>query len=273
MRRGEAYKPLRERGQWMRLSERAVFYALLERSDNGDCTIPAHMTPSLLQLAEACCCSKSTVQLAVDHLAWHGWLHRERQPGRGHKTAYQLLEGFPCLPGCEKRKGTDSRTVSGEKGTDSRHFKGTDSRYLSPGKGTDSPSQNPRSDPVSDEGKNEGIGEGGKREGTLAPNRVRCVSAAPVSPAAETGETLAASGGDAANGRHRRSPPDWLLIRQITRIVHQAPGGGLHREELAETVGLDTGSPLLREALMIAYKQRQIDFIRQYAVKPERRTP
>jgi hypothetical protein len=65
-----------------------------------------------------------------------------------------------------------------------------------------------------------------------------------------------------------RLPPDWLLIRQVVRIVHNAPGGGLHRAELAEQLGLPAASPVLREALMIAYRRKQIDFCRQYVVKP-----
>lgn len=69
-----------------------------------------------------------------------------------------------------------------------------------------------------------------------------------------------------------RQPPDWLLIRQITRIVHNAPAGGLHRLELAEILHMPPSSACLREALMIAYKQKQIDFVRQYVVKPVSRT-
>ena len=65
-----------------------------------------------------------------------------------------------------------------------------------------------------------------------------------------------------------RQPPDWLLIRQIARTVRNAPGGGLHRTELAAHVGLAPHSPLLREALMIAYRNHKIDFCRQYVVKP-----
>jgi MarR family len=149
MRRGEAWKPLRDRGGWMRLSERAVFYALLERSDNGDCSIPAHMTPSLVQLADACCCSKSTVARALDHLEWHGWITRKRSKGgQGHKTAYQLADGFACPPDCSKR--SDSRTVHG----------GKRSGYRTP-KRSDSHPGNRRSGPVFDVG----IGEGGKGEG------------------------------------------------------------------------------------------------------------
>jgi len=149
MRRGEAWKPLRERGGWMHSSERVVFYALLERSDNGDCSIPVHMTPSLVQLAEACCCSKSTVALALNHLERHGWITRKRSKGgQGHKTAYRLDEGFGCPPDCSKR--SDSRTVHEGKRSDSRTHKRSDSH-----------SQNGRSDPASDVG----IGEGGNREG------------------------------------------------------------------------------------------------------------
>lgn len=62
--------------------------------------------------------------------------------------------------------------------------------------------------------------------------------------------------------------PNWALIRGVTRIVHNAPGGSLHRAELAERTGLPPRSPALREALMIAYRNREIDFCRQYVVKP-----
>ena len=65
-----------------------------------------------------------------------------------------------------------------------------------------------------------------------------------------------------------RLPPDWPLVRRVVRIVHTAPGVGLHREELAERVGLQPASPVLLEALMIAYRNRKIDFCRQYVVKP-----
>ena len=149
MRRGEAWKPLRERGGWMRLSERAVFYALLERSDNGDCSIPAHMTPSLVQLAEACCCSRSAVKLALNHLEWHGWLIRTRSKGgRGRKSAYRLAEGFTCPPDCRKRAA--QWPVYGEKQATER-----------PEKQANSHPENRRSEPVSDVG----IGEGRNREG------------------------------------------------------------------------------------------------------------
>ena len=141
MRRGEAWKALREHGRWMRLSERAVFYVLLERSDNADCSIPAYMTPSLAQLADACCCSKSTAVLALNHLEHHGWIQREPTAGgRGRKSSYQLDHGWLC-PGSTCSKRSDNRTVSAQKRSDSRT-----------GKRSDSHPQKRRSDTVSDEG-------------------------------------------------------------------------------------------------------------------------
>jgi hypothetical protein len=157
VRRGEAWKALREHGGWMRLAERAVFYALLERSDNADCSIPAHMTPSLMQLAEACCCSKSTAAGALTHLELHGWVVRHRSgkpdakgPGRGHKTTYQLDHGWVCDTGNCPAKGSGTRTLSRPKGSGSRTAKGSDSHP-----------QTRRPDRVSDEG----IREGKDRQG------------------------------------------------------------------------------------------------------------
>ena len=109
------------------------------------------MTPSLVQLAEACCCSVSTVKLALNHLEWHGWITRKRSKGgRSRKTAYQLAEGFTCPPDCHKQ--ADSRPVYEQKQAGYRPPKQADGRY-----------QRRRSDPVSDVG----IGEGGKEEGEL----------------------------------------------------------------------------------------------------------
>lgn len=70
-----------------------------------------------------------------------------------------------------------------------------------------------------------------------------------------------------------RAEPDWLLINRINRIVHNAPGGGLCREELAEKLGLPARGQVLTAALMVAYRRKQIDFIRQYVVKPGRTQP
>jgi hypothetical protein len=153
MRRGEAWKALRERGGWMRMSERVVFYVLLERSDNADCSIPATMTPSLVQLADACCCSKASVKRALNHLERHGWLTRTRvtNPGRGHKTGYQLAPGVACPSGCPHQKGAHEPLYD-EKGA-----------HEEPQKGAHSHRENPRSTPVL----HEGITEGEEREGEI----------------------------------------------------------------------------------------------------------
>jgi hypothetical protein len=63
-------------------------------------------------------------------------------------------------------------------------------------------------------------------------------------------------------------PPDWPLIRRVVRIVHADPCGGVHRERLAEMVQLPARSRALSDALVIAYRNKKIDFCRQYVVRP-----
>jgi hypothetical protein len=62
--------------------------------------------------------------------------------------------------------------------------------------------------------------------------------------------------------------PDWLLIRRIIRTVHEAPGGGLHRADLAEILHLPAYGEAMQTALAIAWKLRKIDFCGQYVVSP-----
>jgi hypothetical protein len=63
-------------------------------------------------------------------------------------------------------------------------------------------------------------------------------------------------------------PPDWALIRQIIRIVHNDPCGGLHRDALAERCGVAPRTKYLDRALAIAYRRKKIGFCGQYVVKP-----
>jgi hypothetical protein len=62
--------------------------------------------------------------------------------------------------------------------------------------------------------------------------------------------------------------PDWSLIKQIVRLVHADPCGGLHRAELAAYFNLDPYGPAMRAALGIAWRHRKVDFCGQYVVKP-----
>ena len=69
-------------------------------------------------------------------------------------------------------------------------------------------------------------------------------------------------------GKRGRPEPDWPLVRQIIRTVRAAPGGGLHRAELAEICHLPPYGEAFRTALMIAYKRgRGIDFCGRYVVR------
>ena len=62
--------------------------------------------------------------------------------------------------------------------------------------------------------------------------------------------------------------PSWPLVRAIIRIVHAAPGGGLHRAELAESVHLPPYGEVFKTALMVAYREGEIDFCGRYVVRP-----
>jgi hypothetical protein len=65
-----------------------------------------------------------------------------------------------------------------------------------------------------------------------------------------------------------RSAPDWPLVKEIVRIVHADPCGGIDREDLAEKLRLPARGRYLTDALMIAYRNKKIDFCREYVVKP-----
>jgi hypothetical protein len=60
--------------------------------------------------------------------------------------------------------------------------------------------------------------------------------------------------------RRGKPRPDWPLVRIITRAVAAAPGGGLHRAELAGSLRLSAYRDPFKTALMIAYKRGQVDF-------------
>jgi hypothetical protein len=134
MRRSDAGKHLRTHGRWMRPSERIVFLILLERSDNTDCSVPAWITPSLAQLADAAGCTVSTTAEALSHLEKHGWLTRARSKGgRGQKSGYQLTAGQPCgaaspascLRPPKQSDGSDSLTEKQSDGSEQKQSDGS----------------------------------------------------------------------------------------------------------------------------------------------------
>lgn len=64
------------------------------------------------------------------------------------------------------------------------------------------------------------------------------------------------------------APPDWLLIRAVIRAVNDPRwAGGVHRQHLAELVGVPPHGPDLRQAIGIAWRTRKIDACGQYIVK------
>ena len=55
--------------------------------------------------------------------------------------------------------------------------------------------------------------------------------------------------------------------RRIGRAVWTAPGGAVHRHDLAERTGL-WDAAVLADALWIAYRRRWVDFCRSFVVRP-----
>jgi hypothetical protein len=68
-----------------------------------------------------------------------------------------------------------------------------------------------------------------------------------------------------------RRDPDWVLIRRLVRITVSAPGGGLHRAELADRASIAAWSDVFKHSLMVAYSRHLIDFCGQYAAAPANR--
>jgi hypothetical protein len=159
----------------MRPSERIVFLILLERSDNADCTIPAFMTPSLAQLADATGYSMSATKEAIVHLERHGWLTRTRGGGRGHKSGYQLTDGHECQAGSPAACLRPPKQADGSAPFPEKQADGSAQKQA------DEPSRNGRSGPVS----HVGINEGGISKGNWPPVRIPGVRG----PIPEDGQT------------------------------------------------------------------------------------
>lgn len=67
--------------------------------------------------------------------------------------------------------------------------------------------------------------------------------------------------------------PPAPLITRIARIVNGAPGGGLHRYDLAERCGMTDANRAFTTALLAAYGRRLVDFCGwQYVVAPATRS-
>jgi hypothetical protein len=69
-----------------------------------------------------------------------------------------------------------------------------------------------------------------------------------------------------------RVPPDWMLIKRIIRYVDSAPGGGMHRRDLADRLGMRAWGPDTRDALLVAWSQKRVDFCGDYVVRPARKS-
>ena len=113
VKRSEAGRLLDD-GGYLTSTERAVYSILLEKADNGDCSIPARFTPKVRELARRSGVTERTVRRVLVHLDHHGWVSYVHGQGRGRKGAYQVAPRQPdsrCT--CSKRGRT--RRLSDEK--------------------------------------------------------------------------------------------------------------------------------------------------------------
>ena len=164
MRRGEAWKPLREHGKWMRAirtgrllrAPRAFRQRrLLDTGAHDPQPHPARRSVLLLQVHRRPG-ARPPRGARLDHPQRTG-KPATGNPAAVHKTTYQLDHGWLCSPDCKHRHAPKKGPIAGlfqeEKGSDSRTEKGSDSHP-----------ENRRSDPVSDEGIAAGREREGKRE-------------------------------------------------------------------------------------------------------------
>lgn len=58
-----------------------------------------------------------------------------------------------------------------------------------------------------------------------------------------------------------------MLARRMADLVQDAPGRGMHREDLARQMGTTSGV-LWKQGLGLAYARGWVDFVRNYVVAP-----
>jgi len=61
--------------------------------------------------------------------------------------------------------------------------------------------------------------------------------------------------------------PDWTLVWRLIRIVTADPCCGIHRDALADRLGLSPYDSELSRAIGIAYRKKKIDCCDRYIVK------
>lgn len=77
-------------------SDRAVFRALLKRSDYVSADLPARFTPTRQELCRTTGLNLRQVNYSVRHLERHGWLAVSGAAGLGHKPECKLGAGAGC---------------------------------------------------------------------------------------------------------------------------------------------------------------------------------
>jgi hypothetical protein len=252
----------------MPASDKSVFRYLLDCADYVTADLPAKFTPTRKTIGRKTSLSRSQVGYSARHLVKHGWLVVTGHSGPGHPLSYALSAGSQCDCTGRVHVADVADVAEQPESAVTEHTHADQQRWH-------------RVADVADIADSAGDGLATVPASGNSANRWH--RTVPTNGANAAGQTVLSTErhreGEVVRERDQkqrdvktsRLPPDWPLIRQVVRTVHNAPGGGLHRAELAEQLGLPPASPVLREALMIAYRNRKIDFCRQYVVKPAER--
>jgi hypothetical protein len=238
------------------VSDKSVFRFLLDKADYGTAELPARYTPTRKTIARKTSLSFSQAGYSTRHLQRHGWLVVEGRAGPGHPLNYTLAVGAGCdctgrvhtavTPACRLKTTPQVVLAAAMVATVTAAASAPATASTVPTEHANGANHWHRTVPTN------GANAAGQvinpterqREGRVLKGTVREKSASPA------------------------VPPDWLLIKQLIRIVHDDPCGGIHRSELAERLQVSPSSPVLRTALAVAYRTKKIDYCGRYVVKP-----
>jgi hypothetical protein len=218
-------------------ADRHVFLDRLGHSTYGTAEMTAEYTRTQKKVARETGLSLRQVRYSEAHLERHGWLKVTGTTAPGKTREYEFAIGRECdctgrvhAPEQRQRPRSEQPTAA-------------------------TPQVSTRMPPA-----------GAGLESSVAAVRRQPTAATPKVNGQIRGRDF-----DEGKGFERQQEterPDWTLVWRLIRIVHADPCGGIHRDALAERLGLSPYSRELSHAIGIAYRKKKIDCCDRYIVKP-----
>jgi hypothetical protein len=237
-----------EKDRWHRLadliqdsglpaSDKSVYRFLLDRADYKSAELPAKFTPTRKTIARKTSLSYSQVGYSTRHLERHGWLKTSGKHGPGHPITYALTAGTGC--DCTGRVHvaavTDrSATAVAEDTTpDQPRWQCVAAVADVTGSAGDGLATVPA--PAS-------TANGWQR--TLPTNTANAAGQTALSTERQReGEVVRERDQKQRDGKTSRLPPDWLLIRQVVRIVQTRPAAACAAPSSPSGLGCSRSRP------------------------------